>query len=407
MASSETLTEEIQRPRTVGKPTLLIVDDEAGPRESLRIVFKDRYHCAVATCGREGIDYARAHAVDAAILDIKMPDVSGVEVLREIKKIDASTECIMLTGYETIETARAAVRFGAADYLNKPFDVFSIRELLEKCMARRQQKLATEDTLQRLKTMNDDLGRELAQSERAVAAGLLSAGVVHEMNSPLSIIAGYTQLLERDLLGLQTGNYTAAQAIQQRLGSIQREIERCKDIAKRFLNFSRARHSQPEQVVVSLLLEDAVSLIRAHPANHGVEISRNISDPTLQLRVYPSEILQVLLNLAANALQAMDGKGTLILAAAPATPPANCQFRSNSLNPQQAFVKLSVIDSGCGISAENLQKIFQPYFTTKKEGTGLGLAIVCELVNQSGGLIHVQSEPGHGSTFSVYLPVAA
>src|SRR5208283_453208 len=112
------------------KPTLLIVDDEAGPRESLRIVFKDRCQCAIATCGRDGIDYARKNRVDAAILDIKMPDVSGVEVLRELKEIDPNIECIMLTGYETIETARAAVRYGAADYLNKPFDVFSVREVL-------------------------------------------------------------------------------------------------------------------------------------------------------------------------------------------------------------------------------------------------------------------------------------
>src|ERR1700693_5085567 len=116
------------------KPVLLIVDDEAGPRESLRIVFKDRYQCAVATCGRDGIDYARKNRVDAAILDIKMPDISGVEVLRELKEIDPNIECIMLTGYETIETARAAVRHGAADYLNKPFDVFFVRELLEKCL---------------------------------------------------------------------------------------------------------------------------------------------------------------------------------------------------------------------------------------------------------------------------------
>src|SRR5689334_4003710 len=74
--------------KPAGKPTLLIVDDEAGPRESLRIVFKDRYNCAVATCGREGIEYAKSNRVDAAILDIKMPDISGVEVLRALKEMD-------------------------------------------------------------------------------------------------------------------------------------------------------------------------------------------------------------------------------------------------------------------------------------------------------------------------------
>ena len=145
MGTLDTLTMEPPAVKAAERPTLLIVDDEPGPRESLRIVFKDRYNCVMATCGREGIEYARTHAVDAAVLDIKMPDLSGVDVLRELKEIDPDIECVMLTGYETIETARAAVRYGAADYLNKPFDVFSVREVLDKCMKRRQEKLATEE----------------------------------------------------------------------------------------------------------------------------------------------------------------------------------------------------------------------------------------------------------------------
>src|ERR1051326_409834 len=100
MAALDTATTEAPPPRAAEKPTLLIVDDEPGPRESLRIVFKDRYHCAIATCGREGIEYARTHTVDAAVLDIKMPDLSGVDVLRELKEIDPDVECVMLTRSE-------------------------------------------------------------------------------------------------------------------------------------------------------------------------------------------------------------------------------------------------------------------------------------------------------------------
>ena len=190
MVTYETLEPVETVPTATEKPTLLIVDDEPGPRESLRIVFKDRYQCAIAICGRDGIDFARKNHVDAAILDIKMPDISGVEVLRELKDIDPNIECIMLTGYETVETARAAVRYGAADYLNKPFDVFFVRELLEKCMARRQRKIAMEESLRTLQKMNEELSRGLADSNRAVTANVLSAGVIHEMNNPLAIVAG-------------------------------------------------------------------------------------------------------------------------------------------------------------------------------------------------------------------------
>src|SRR5258708_26173715 len=217
MTAFDTRGVEPPAAKATEKPTLLIVDDEPGPRESLRIVFKDRYQCVMATCGREGIEYARTHTVDAAILDIKMPDLTGVDVLRELKEIDPDIECVMLTGYETIETARAAVRFGAADYLNKPFDVFSVREVLDKCMKRRQGKLAAEENVRTLEQTNEDLGRELAQLNRAVEAGVLSAGVVHEMNNPLAIIAGYTDLLGRDLTSLGLADQETAQHLRQRL----------------------------------------------------------------------------------------------------------------------------------------------------------------------------------------------
>ena len=395
-------------PKKNGKPTLLIVDDEAGPRESLRIVFKDRYQCAVATCGRDGIDYARKNHVDAAILDIKMPDLSGVEVLRELKEIDPNIECIMLTGYETVETARAAVRYGAADYLNKPFDVFFVRELLEKCIARRQRKITMEESLRTLQKVNEELSRGLADSNRAVTANVLSAGVIHEINNPLSIVAGYAQLLSRDLAKLGEVDQGAAQNVQERLATIQREIDRCKEIAKRFLSFSRASQQGSERIEVAKLLEDTVMLVKAHPANRSAEISSRVSDPALQIKAHPAEVMQVLINLGVNALQAMNGGGTLAFSAERASSiPDTPAFRSDTFDPQKQHLKISVTDSGCGISPENVKKIFEPYFTTKSQGTGLGLAIVCELVGKYGGAIEVQSAPDKGSTFSVYLPLSS
>ena len=408
MASSETLTAEAPQPKTVEKPTLLIVDDEPGPRESLRIVFKDRYHCVIATCGREGIEFARTHTVDAAVLDIKMPDLSGVDVLRELKEIDPDIECVMLTGYETIETARAAVRYGAADYLNKPFDVFTVRDVLDRCIKRRQGKLATEENLRTLEQTNEQLAAELAQLNRAVEAGVLSAGVVHEMNNPLAIIAGYADLLGRDLAALNGADPETAQHVKHRLASIQREIGRCKDIAHRFLSFSRSNQDAPEIVGALKLLEDAAALIKAHPSNHGAEIKFTSSDPEPTLKVNPAEILQILINLGVNGLHAMNGSGTLQFSAARATSvPAEFGFRSDSFDPQKPLAVIGVTDSGSGIAPESLSKIFQPYFTSKKEGTGLGLAIVCELVAGYGGAIEVRSTVGQGSTFSVYLPLEA
>jgi two-component system, sensor histidine kinase and response regulator len=407
MEAPEIVTHESPQDGAIEKPVLLIVDDEAGPRESLRIVFKDRFRCITAMCGREGIEYARTQAVDAAIIDVKMPDMTGVDVLRELKEIDPDIVCIMLTGYETIETAQAAVRYGAADYLNKPFDVFSVREAVGKCMKQRQEKLATEESLRTLEQTNEQLAGELAQLNRAVEAGVMSAGVVHEMNNPLAIIAGYADLLNRDLAALNVTDQETAQHVRQRLASIQREIGRCKDIARRFLNFSRSGQESWEIVGARKLLEDAAALIKAHPANRGAEIKITTGEPIPALKVNTAEILQMLLNLGVNALHAMNGGGILELSATRATSvPTELAFRSENFDTQRPMVKITVTDNGAGIALENIGKIFRPYFTSKKEGTGIGLAIVCELVARYGGAIDVQSKVGQGSTFSLYLPLA-
>jgi len=114
-------------PVAVSKPTLLIVDDEEGPRQSLRIVFKNDYNVLLATNGSDAIALAKSKPIDVAVCDIMMLGMSGVELLKELKTIDSSIEVIMLTAFETIETARQALRYGASDYLNKPFDIPTMR----------------------------------------------------------------------------------------------------------------------------------------------------------------------------------------------------------------------------------------------------------------------------------------
>lgn len=366
------------------KPTLLIVDDESGPRESLRIIFKNRYHCLIATGGQEGVEYARTHRVDVAILDIKMPDLSGIDVLREIKKIDPHIECVMLTGYETLETACAALQHGAADYLNKPFDVFSVRRILEKCTERRQRKLAVQGGLHALQRMKEDLSRKMVETNRAVETGELSVGIVQEINDPLSIIAGYAQLLAQDLANLGIMDHSVEQHIEGRLTAIQSEIDRCKDIAQRFLNFSSGKNGE-EIAEVSKLVEDAVALVKAHPSNQGADISVSVTDPALRpqlnpaemrLKANPAEVMQVLINLGINALHAMNGTGTLRYSAKRAAfPPAECAFRSPAFDPQRPLVNISVADSGRGVSPEKLKKIHELDLTKKKQwqhrsGTG-------------------------------------
>ena len=116
--------------------TLLIVDDEEGPRQSLRVVFKDDYNLLLASNGKDAIELATNNRINAAVLDIRMTGMSGTEVLEKLKAIQPAIEVIMLTAYETVETIRQALRLGACDYLNKPFDVATVRKAVATAMER-------------------------------------------------------------------------------------------------------------------------------------------------------------------------------------------------------------------------------------------------------------------------------
>jgi signal transduction histidine kinase len=389
------------------RPTLLIADDEAGPRESLKIVFRDRYHCQIVTGGRAAIEYARAHPVDIAVLDIAMPDMQGTDVLRELKQIDADMECIMLTGYETLETARAAVRYGATDYLSKPFDVFSMRDLLDKCLARRQRKRAAAEKLRALETMNEEYLREMTHRDRLETASAMSAAVVHELNNPLSVIAGYAHMLTRDLRALEISGERVSEPMLEKVASIEREIDRCTEIARRFLNFARGHATQETELVdVNGLLNETAALLQAHPAGRYKTVTTSVSERGLFVRGRRVEITQILMNLGLNGLQAMSDTGVLMLTAERANAPRDAVFRSPAFNDQQPLVRVSVIDNGHGVATTDVKQLFRPYFTTKPQGTGLGLAVVSELVGAYGGLIDVHSLVGKGTTFNLYLPLA-
>ena len=119
------------------KRTLLIVDDEEGPRQSLRVVFKDEYNLLMANDGARAVELARQNKIDVCITDIRMAGMSGVELLEHLKAVDAGIEVIMLTAYETVDTLRLALRLGACDYLNKPFEIPIMRKAVANAMERR------------------------------------------------------------------------------------------------------------------------------------------------------------------------------------------------------------------------------------------------------------------------------
>src|SRR5271168_1104308 len=136
-AASEAVAEIIEAPAPKRRGTLLIVDDEDGPRQSLRVIFKDDYDLLMAEDGPTAIELVQKHDVDVAVLDIRMAGMSGIEVLERLKFVKPELEAIMMTAFETTDTIRQALRLRACDYINKPFDISQMRAAVNQAMQRR------------------------------------------------------------------------------------------------------------------------------------------------------------------------------------------------------------------------------------------------------------------------------
>jgi two-component system sensor histidine kinase HydH len=215
----------------------------------------------------------------------------------------------------------------------------------------------------------------IRRSERLAALGQLSAGLAHELRNPLASIRGSADLLARS-------SSNADPMVRELAGIISSEVERTNSLVTRFLDF--ARPLEPRRA-----LTDVTGVIDKAAERAKVELIREYS-PSLPLLPIDAELMgQVFLNLLSNAAQA--------------SPPGSpITVRTREVAEQ---AEISVIDHGCGIPPDTIETIFNPFVTTKQDGVGLGLAIVAKIVDGHGGKMAVDSQPGKGSTFQVFLPI--
>jgi signal transduction histidine kinase/CheY-like chemotaxis protein len=240
-------------------------------------------------------------------------------------------------------------------------------------------------------------GFDRAQAQKMESLGALAGGIAHDFNNILTCMLGYTEVAIRkvefghpayeDLHQILTAGFQARELVNQ------------------ILTFSRKQPAQKRKVDLNALVEDGLRLLRSGaPVN--VSIETLFPKAELELFVDPNQLLQVILNLCTNAFHAMpENGGKVTISAKPI--PANSRHRLvREMQPGEAYVELIVADTGLGMSAETMRRIFEPLFTTKSstQGTGLGLSIVHGIVRSHGGFIHVESKLGKGSQFHVFLP---
>jgi PAS domain S-box-containing protein len=243
-----------------------------------------------------------------------------------------------------------------------------------------------------------DSEEKLRQAQKMEAVGQLAGGVAHDFNNLLAVIIGYSELIPRRLP--TEGNERVIQQIEE----IRKAGERAKSLTSQLLAFSRKQVMQPKVLDLNAVVKDMDKMMRRLIGEH-IEMRTVLVGDLGRVKADPGQVEQVLLNLAVNARDAMPNGGSITVETANVELDAN-YAKTHRLTNSGRHVMIAVSDTGCGMSAELQSRIFEPFFTTKEKdkGTGLGLSTVYGIIQQSGGNVWVYSEPGHGTTFKIYLP---
>jgi two-component system NtrC family sensor kinase len=395
------------------------------------------YEVECVNSGAEGLARLATETFDCVLVDLVMEDMDGIEVCRRITALRSTLKSapaiIILTASANEGDLNRGLEAGADDFVGKSKDLDVLRARIQALMRRRSFqeeniRIVEELKARELEMLNARAGREIAearaamaeklvqanhdlkeanqklkdtqaqliQNEKMASLGQLVAGIAHEINNPLAFVMNNLFIVENgmDSLGPELEPHLSEPALNKlrkvraRLEEMKEGLGRVKELVSDLRTFSRLDEGEFQTVDVVETI-DAVLLLLKHKMNGRILVEKHF-DAERQLYCYAGRLHQVLMNLIANAVDAIVGEGKIIL--------------TTSQTPEDFLI--SVRDTGAGIAEAIRSKIFDPFFTTKPvgQGTGLGLAISYGIVAEHGGSIKVQSEPGLGTEFLVNIP---
>ena len=366
-------------------------EDLTGLAAFLKNVMPD---CAVTTAqsGIEGIEKAKAGFPDTILLDIEIPEIEGFEVIKRLKS-DVNTQDIpIILAGGTIDSKSHAkgLELGANSFLDKSIDE---NVLVAQINASLRMKKA-EDLLREEKEKLEALLRRTQKNE---AISALTGGIAHDFNNILTAILGYTEIA--------MGRTQQGTPMHTNLEEVLKAGYRARDLVKQLLTFSRQTDQDKKPLQISLVVKEALKMLRAALPT-TIEIRQDIKNGSGKVMADPTQIHQMLVNLCTNAARSMHEKGGIL-----EVIQSDIELDSHFTDQHQGlkpgpYVKLTVSDTGHGISRSTIQKIIDPDFTSKagEKGSGIGLTVVHGIVKTHGGTLTVYSEHNRGTTFNIFLP---
>ena len=377
------------------RPRILICDDEPLMTQSIKAILGiGNYRVQTTNSSRHALTLIHAESPDLVILDVMMPGMTGFEVLDAVDRERCDAAFIIVTGEASVDSAIKAMRKGAIDYLRKPFEPDELIIRVESVLKQREMK----HEHMCVEAENRKLENQLRQSQKMEAIGTLAGGIAHDFNNVLSIILGNTELALADM----PNEHTARQNLEQILTA----SLRAREMIRQLLSFSRKEESGRKPLRLNSVIVESLKLMRASlPTN--ISIEREICETECKTIADATQIHQIMLNLCTNAAHAMEPNGgVLTIRLEPVTLDDATAADIDGLAPGN-YTRLAVADTGHGIEKDIIDRIFDPYFTTKGtgKGTGMGLSVVHGIIKASGGAIRAFSRPGRFTEFQLYLPV--
>ena len=360
---------------------ILAIDDELGPRESIRMVFKDTHNVFLAEDGFKGIEILKKEDIDVIILDLKMPKINGIETLKKIREIDKDVPVIILTGYGDVDTAKKAIHYGTMEFLSKPFNVEDIVKIVTKAIEGRKTKLRSEKLKEELKELNEQLKERISNMENLATVGQISAEIMHEINNLLTVIHGYTQLLSQQI--------NPDNSSKGYVSTINEEIKRCKEIAKNILELSKNKQTV-EKVNINHLIRKIVDFLKISKIAKNIRFNLNLGEGIPLIDANSNHIHQAILNILLNGIEAIGKNRSGII-----------EIKTEK-DKNNIIIKIK--DNGPGMPEEVVNKILKPFYTSKEKGTGLGLYITHKLVKKYNGEIKINTQKGEGTEFTLIFP---
>jgi two-component system cell cycle sensor histidine kinase/response regulator CckA len=333
------------------------------------------------------------HTWDVVISDHSLPQFCAPDALRVVRERAGDLPFIIVSGSIGEAQAVAVMRAGANDYLLKG-QLARLTPAVERELAEAEQRRKRAEAEQALRHTEE----QLRQAQKMEAIGRLAGGIAHDFNNLLTAILGYSELV--------LAAVPSDAAVRRDIEEIRNAGQRSAGLTQQLLAFSRQQILEPRVIQLNDIITDVEKLLR-RVIGEDIELRVDLDSALQPVRVDRGQIEQVLMNLAINARDAMPGGGHLRVQSRSRLIAAPLQIQDVVL-PLGVYAVVTVADTGTGMPPEIVARVFEPFFTTKSpgKGTGLGLSTVYGIVRQSGGAIIVDSRPGKGTEFGIFLPCA-